>query len=134
MSDENDNKQSSDAAINKIDTETAVARAQVEIAKIQAEANTEIAKVQAGTNSGWQTVITALADLWEKHETQKISGERQYNNFLTIGILIFLVVIVGILSALTWKGSVTGDSLIFFLGTLAGSVLMLVAERIKTQK
>jgi len=123
MSDENNNKQSHDTAIDKVNLQTEMAKAQVEIAKIQAE-----------TNSGWQTVLTTLANMWEKHDAQKASGERKYTNTLTISILVFLVIIVGTLFALTWRGSVSGDSLIFFLGTLAGSVLMLVAERIKTQK
>jgi len=123
MSDENNNKQSDDTAIDKVDLQTEMAKAQVEIAKIQAK-----------TNSGWQTVFTTLANIWEKHDAQKASGERKYTNTLTISILVFLVIIVGTLFALTWRGSVSGDSLIFFLGTLAGSVLMLVTERIKTQK
>ena len=123
MSDENSNKQSHDTAIDKVDLQTEMAKAQVEIAKIQAE-----------TNSGWQTVLTTLANMWEKHDAQKASGERKYTNTLTISILVFLVIIVGTLFALTWRGSISGDSLVFFLGTLAGSVLMLVAERIKTQK
>mgnify|MGYP001092778136 CR=1 FL=1 len=122
MSDENNNKQSHTEA-DKVDLPTEMAKAQVEIAKIQAE-----------TSSGWQTVLTTLANMWEKHESQKDSGERRYTNTLTISILVFLVIIVGVLSALTWRGSISGDSLIFFLGTLAGSVLMLVAERIKTQR
>ena len=122
MSGEND-KQQSHTEIDKVDLQTEMAKAQVEIAKIQAE-----------TNSGWQAVLTTLANMWEKHEAQKAGGERRYTNTLTISILIFLGTIVGVLSALTWRGSVSGDSLIFFLGTLAGSVLMLVAERIKTQR
>ena len=122
MSDENNNEQSH-TAIEKDDLQTEMAKAQVEIAKIQAE-----------TNSGWQTVLTTLANMWEKHDAQKASGERRYTNTLTLSILVFLVIIVGTLSALTWRGLVSGDSLIFFLGTLAGSVLMLVAERIKTQR
>ena len=122
MSDENNNKQSH-TEIDKVDLQTEMAKAQVEIARIQAE-----------TNSGWQTVLTTLANMWEKHEAQKDSGERRYTNTLTISILVFLGIIVGVLTALTWRGSVSGDSLIFFLGTLAGSVLMLVAERIKTQR
>jgi len=122
MSDENNKKQSLTEA-GKVDLQTEMAKAQVEIARIQAE-----------TSSGWQTVITTLANMFEKHETQKASGERRYTNTLTIGILVFLIVIVGVLSALTWRGSISGDSLVFFLGTLAGSVLMLVAERIKTQR
>jgi len=122
MSDENNNKQSH-TEIDKVDLQTEMAKAQVEIAKIQAE-----------TSSGWQTVLTTLANMWEKHESQKDRGERRYTNTLTISILVFLGVIVGVLATLTWRGSVSGDSLIFFLGTLAGSVLILVAERIKTQR
>ena len=122
MSDENNNKQSH-TEMDKVDLQPEMAKAQVEIARIQAE-----------TSSGWQTVLTALANMWEKHEAQKDSGERRYTNTLTISILVFLVIIVGVLSALTWRGSISGDSLIFFLGTLAGSVLMLVAERIRTQR
>jgi len=63
MSDENNNKQSHTEA-DKVDLPTEMAKAQVEIAKIQAE-----------TSSGWQTVITTVASMLEKHETQKASGE-----------------------------------------------------------
>lgn len=112
MSDENNSKQSHTEA-DKVDLQTEMAKAQVEIAKIQAE-----------TSSGWQTVITTVASMLEKHETQKASGERRYTNTLTISILVFLGIIVGVLSVLTWRGLVSGDSLIFFLGTLAGSVLI----------
>ena len=37
---------------------------------------------------------------------------------LTISIIIFLAVIVGTLALLTWKGLVSGESLLFFLGTI----------------
>ena len=109
--------------IQSYDLQAEVAKAQVEIAKIQAE-----------TNSGWQTVITKLAEVWEKHDAQKVGRESRYTMTLTMSILILLVIIVGTLAVLTWRGNVSGESLIFFLGTLAGSVLMLVAERIKTQQ
>lgn len=121
MSDEN-NKQSH-TEVERVELQTDMAKAQVEIAKIQAE-----------TSSGWQAAITTIASIYEKHEAQQASGERRYTNTLTISILVFLGIIVGVLAALTWRGLVSGDSLIFFLGTLAGSVLMLVAERIKTQR
>ncbi len=121
--DNEDKTEGSKTQIQNYDPQTELARAQVEIAKIQAE-----------TNSGWQTVLTKLAEIWEKHDAQKTGRENRYTMTLTMSILILLVVIVGTLAILTWRGNVSGDSLIFFLGTLSGSVLMLVAERIKTQQ
>ena len=99
-----------------------------------AKAQVEIAKIQADTNSGWQAVLTKFAEIWEKRDDQKVTRESRFTMTLTLSILILLVVIVGTLAILTWRGDVSGDSLVFFLGTLAGSVLMLVAERIKIQQ
>jgi len=100
----------------------------------QAKAQVEIAKIQERIQSGWQKVIAEASDKLERYSTQKASGERRYTTTLTIGILLFLIIITGTLAVLTWKGLVSGESLLFFLGTLAGSVLMLVAERIKSQR
>ena len=97
----------------------------------QAKAQVEIAKIQARVQDGWQKVIIDVSDKLETYSTQKTSGERRYTTTLTIGILLFLVIIIGTLAVLTWRGLVGGESLLFFLGTLAGSVLMLVAERIR---
>lgn len=103
---------------------------QAELAKLQLE----VAKIQAQTNAGWQEVVTKLADMWQKHSAGKSTSERRYTTTLTIGILVFLATIVGALSVLTLRGIVSGESLVFFLGTLTGSVLMLVSERIKTRE
>jgi hypothetical protein len=72
--------------------------------------------------------------LWEKRDTDKSVSEQRYNLTLTIGILIFLAIITIGLGILTWIGAISGDSLVFFLGTLAGSLITLIAERIKTQQ
>lgn len=112
-----------ETGVQNYDLQSEVAKAQVEIARIQAE-----------TNKGWQTVLAKFTDVWEKHDTEKANRETRYTMTLTMSIIIFLAVIVGTLALLTWKGLVSGESLLFFLGTLSGSVLMLVAERIKAQK
>jgi Flp pilus assembly protein TadB len=100
----------------------------------QAKAQVEIARIQERVQAGWQKVIAEASDKLEKYSTHKASGERRYTTTLTIGILLFLVIITGTLAILTWRGLVSGESLLFFLGTLSGSVLMLVAERIKSQR
>ena len=109
--------------VQSYDTQTELAKAQVEIAKIQAE-----------SNSGWQNVVIKLAEVWEKHDAQKVGRENRYTMTLTMSILIFLVIIVATLAWLTFRGTISGDSLSIFLATLSGSVIMLVAERIKAQK
>lgn len=111
------------ALTNTPELQTDIAKAQVEIARIQAE-----------TSAGWQTVLTNLANVWQQHDAQKANREGRYTSNLTMSILVFLVIIVVSLTVLTWTGKVGGESLLFFLGTLSGSVLMLVAERIKSQK
>ena len=112
------------------DRELVSAKMQTEMAKAQVE----IAKIQAQVQDGWQEVIAKVSDKLERYSTQKASGERRYTTTLTIGILLFLIIIIGTLAALTWRGLVGGESLLFFLGTLAGSVLMLVAERVRSQQ
>jgi Flp pilus assembly protein TadB len=109
--------------VQSTDNQTELAKAQVEIAKIQSE-----------TNSGWQNVVIRLAELWESHDAKKAGRENHYTVTLTMSILIFLAIIIGTLTWLTLSGTINGDSLVFFLGTLSGSVIMLVAERIKSQK
>lgn len=116
----------SGSELERIKLETDWAKAQVEIARIQAQIQT-----------GWQDVIRnvsdKVSDRLERYSTQKASGERRYTTTLTVGILLFLVIIISALSVLTWRGLVGGESLIFFLGTVAGSVLMLVAERVRSE-
>jgi hypothetical protein len=113
-----------------IDKNLAIANAQVEIANSQVK----IAEIQANTMSGWQTVTSSIADLWEKHDTKKSGSEQRYNLTLTLGILIILTIITIGLGLMTFFGKINGDSLIFFLGTLSGSLITLIAERIKAQK
>jgi Flp pilus assembly protein TadB len=121
---------------NKI-SQSHYAENSVQLAELQAEmakAQVEIAKIQAETQGGWQQTITQLAELWQKHSAQQSRSEHGYTLTLTWGILIFLLIIVGTLATLTWRGLVGGEPLVFFLGTLTGSVIMLVTERIKRRE
>lgn len=108
----------------------AIMESQTELAKVQVE----IMKIQAQVQQGWQGVAKEVADKFERYITQKTLGERRYTTTLTIGILLFLAIIVSVLFTLTLMDKVGGESLVFFLGTLAGSVIMLVAERIESRE
>ena len=100
----------------------------------QMKMQVELAKIQAQKEAGWQEVISKGIDKLETFSTQKARGERRYTTTLTILIFVFLLIVTGTLAALAWRGLVGGESLLFFLGTLTGSVLMLVAERVKSQQ
>ena len=73
-----------------------------------------------------------MADKFERFSTQKVKGETRYTTTLTIGILLLLSIIVGVLFALTLKDKVGGETLVFFLGTLAGYLIILVVERFES--
>jgi hypothetical protein len=113
--------------MQEVRSQADMVRTQLEVAKIQAE-------TQAQANAGWQEVAKELMNRLHAYYEAKGKGERQYTSTLTIGILAFLVCIVGMSAWLTTSGSIGGESLVFFLGTLTGSVLMLVAERIRTPR
>jgi len=100
-----------------------------ELAKVELEK----ARIQAEVNQGWQKVITEVTDKFEKYSTQKGSRETRLTTTLTVSILVFLFIIIGALGILTYLGKVTGESLLFFLGTLTGSLIMLVSERVRSQ-
>ncbi|GEM_PF-2329790 len=100
-----------------------------ELAKVELEK----ARIQAEVNQGWQKVVSEVVDKLEKYSTQKGSRETRLTTTLTVSILAFLVVIIGALGILTYLGKVTGESLLFFLGTLTGSLIMLVSERVRSQ-
>src|SRR3972149_8059240 len=100
-----------------------------ELAKVELEKT----RIQAEVNQGWQKVITEVTDKFEKYSTQKGSRETRLTTTLTVSILVFLFIIIGALGILTYLGKVTGESLLFFLGTLTGSLIMLVSERVRSQ-
>jgi hypothetical protein len=123
MSKKANRKQAPEKASERIELETEAAKLELEKAKIQER-----------VSSGWQNVMTEAMDRLAKYSTQRASGERRFTMTLSVGILVFLVIVIGTLSLLSWRGIISGESLLFFLGTLAGSLLMLVAERVKSQR
>jgi hypothetical protein len=129
MDDENNGALIPKAKPSELETQAKITQAQVEIAQAQVE----IAKINAQSQAGWQEVAKDLSGKFGNYSAAKSSGERRYTLTLTIGVLVFLLIIVGTLALLTWKDKIGGEPFLFFLGTLTGSVLILVTERVKRQ-
>jgi VIT1/CCC1 family predicted Fe2+/Mn2+ transporter len=53
------------------------------------------------------------------------------NSILTMILSIFLAVIVGVMSYLTLEGKVSGDALLFLVGTITGYILLFVQRLTK---
>lgn len=50
----------------------------------------------------------------------------EHNRNLTYSLLLFLLGVIGIMSYLTWLGKVSGDALLFLVGTVTGYGILMV--------
>ncbi len=90
------------------------------------------------TPEDWKNLIEAakpLLDAWLQHQRDKdASVERKMNSLskhnrrLSISLIVFLLVIVGLMSFLTFIGSVSGDALLFLVGTVTGYVIVMIQD------
>ncbi|MDG7015785.1 MAG: hypothetical protein JRM82_00235 [Nitrososphaerota archaeon] len=55
----------------------------------------------------------------------------RYNTILTFTLSAFLAVIIGLMSYLTVRGSVSGDALLFLVGTVTGYILLFIQRLTK---
>lgn len=85
------------------------------------------------TLSGIVNLITRLADKYLDYSDRKDNAKERrlnliskHNRNLTIVLVSSLVVIIGIMSLLTFLGKVSGDALLFLVGTLTGYVLFMI--------
>lgn len=62
----------------------------------------------------------------EEAKAKRLSLVSKHNRNLTAYILTFLVGIVVVMSYLTWLGRVSGDALLFLVGTVTGYALLMV--------
>ena len=61
-----------------------------------------------------------------------LEASAKHNRSMTITLVVFLVAIVIGMSILTWRGSVTGDALLFLVGTIMGYVLLFIQRLVFT--
>ena len=84
---------------------------------------------------------TSLADKYLANKKNNAEAQRNYfeavskhNRRMIYGLLGFLIGIVGFMSLLTWYGSVSGDALLFLVGTVTGYVLLFIQRLVFPSK
>lgn len=92
------------------------------------------------TASDWLNLIDRLgpyADRWLRLEEQKLLHERALeaaqsrSAWRILGILMaFLLAVIAAMSWLTYEGKVSGDALLFLVGTTAGYILALAQRHL----
>jgi hypothetical protein len=93
------------------------------------------------TPEDWKTLVEAvqpLLQMWIEYQKNKdASSERklnslsQHNRRLSISLIIFLIAVVGLMSGLTLFGKVSGDALLFLVGTVTGYVVIMIQDLIE---
>jgi len=84
---------------------------------------------------------TSIADKYLAHKKNNAEAQRNYfeavskhNRRMIYVLLGFLIGIVGFMSLLTWYGSVSGDALLFLVGTITGYVLLFIQRLVFPSK
>jgi hypothetical protein len=90
------------------------------------------------TSEDWKNLVEAiqpLLQMWFQYQKDKdASSERKmnalshHNRRLSISLIIFLVAVVGLMSGLTLYGKVSGDALLFLVGTVTGYVVIMIQD------
>ncbi|MGD0070142.1 MAG: hypothetical protein ABSB71_01090 [Candidatus Bathyarchaeia archaeon] len=88
------------------------------------------------TSEDWKNMIDAVAPLiqeWFQLQKEKeasyerrINSLSKHNRRLSISLITFLLVVVGLMSVLTIYGKVSGDALLFLVGTVTGYVVIMI--------
>lgn len=76
---------------------------------------------------------TNLADKYLAYKKNEAEARRHYfesasthNRRMIYSLLVFLVGVVSFMSCLTWFGKVSGDALLFLVGTITGYIIISV--------
>lgn len=65
-------------------------------------------------------------------DNQTLKTVTKHSLILTVILATFLGAIVGLMSALTYVGRVSGDALLFLVGTITGYILLFIQRLTKT--
>lgn len=89
-------------------------------------------------------VLDFIKDLANKYLTfkkddaqarqRRFEARAKHNRNMVIGLLVFLSVIVVGMSFLTMNGNVSGDALLFLVGTITGYVLLFIQRLVFTSE
>ena len=73
-----------------------------------------------------------FADKKNERDTKirRISTASSHNRRLAFGMMTFLVGVIALVSVLTYFGRVSGDALLFLVGTVTGYALLMVQDLI----
>lgn len=90
------------------------------------------------TSEDWMNIAEAakpLLEMWiqfqkdkEASSERKVAELSRHNRKLSISLIVFLLAVVGIMSVLTYFGMVSGDALLFLVGTVTGYVIMMIQD------
>lgn len=93
-------------------------------------------KASQWTTQDWKNLAEVLGPLADKYiafkkeeyemKLGRLNAVSKHNRRLTYSLVLFLSALVGIMSYLTWLGSVSGEALLFLAGTITGYVVLMV--------
>jgi hypothetical protein len=61
---------------------------------------------------------------------KRLSAVGIHNRRLSYSLLGFMIGVVGLMTVLTWLGRVSGDALLFLVGTITGYVILMIQKLI----
>ena len=89
---------------------------------IEQEQEIDIIKVVEQLTPVVSPAIASLIDEGRKTEQMR----RSHSKALAILLVVFLLIIIGVMGWLTLKGKVSGDALLFLIGTVVGYVINMI--------
>lgn len=60
------------------------------------------------------------------YKVKRLGSVGTHNRRITYSLLAFLMILIGVMSVLTFFGKVSGDALLYLAGTITGYVIMMV--------
>ena len=98
----------------------------------------EQSKPREWTPEDWKNLAEAarpLLDEWIKFQkdkeealTKRMDAIGRHNRKLSQSLIVFLLVVVGGMSILAYYGKVSGDALLFLVGTVTGYVVLMIQD------
>jgi hypothetical protein len=98
----------------------------------------ESSKPREWTPEDWKNLANAVHPLleeWIKYQkdrdeavTKRMDMIGRHNRRLSSSLVVFLLIVVGGMSVLTYFGKVSGDALLFLAGTVTGYVIVMIQD------
>ncbi len=95
-------------------------------------------KPREWTPEDWKNLADAVHPLleewiqYQKHRDESLTKRMdmigRHNRRLSSSLIVFLLIVVGGMSVLTYYGKVSGDALLFLAGTVTGYVIVMIQD------